>query len=162
LSVATTLTINLKDGASNLHTYEHIPERCIKYTTGRNGPEQTHCITSIEFEGRIHLFPNIHSSYLFSYHLANPNKSRPACGNFLINAVWRPNGIPETNVSSCVASLGFNREDTVCLALLISNDYNLYKGVPYRLRTTVIETKELKKMALSLTLNKKSFVEKQE
>jgi hypothetical protein len=76
--------------------------------------------------------------------------------------VWRPNGIPETNVSSCVASLGFNREDTVCLALLISNDYNLYKGVPYRLRTTVIETKELKKMALSLTLNKKSFVEKQE
>ncbi|KAJ3664048.1 hypothetical protein Zmor_008253 [Zophobas morio] len=50
LSDATTLTINLKDAASNLHTYEHIPERCIKYTrASRNGPEQTHCITSIEF-----------------------------------------------------------------------------------------------------------------
>jgi hypothetical protein len=53
--------------------------------------------------------------------------------------VWRLKGISETNVSSYVASLGFNREDTVCLALLISIDYNLYNGVPYRLRTTVIE-----------------------
>jgi hypothetical protein len=92
---------------------------------------------------------------VFSYHLANPNKSRPACGNFLLKAVWRPNGKSETNVSSYVASLGFNREDTVCLALLISNYCNLYKGVPYRFTTTVIKNKELKKMALSLTQQKK-------